>query len=314
MSLTNSAIDRRKFLLSSASVAAAATLGSAAPAASASPDKKMARLFPGCCAYSYRKYLQHGPMTMEDFIDNAVKLQVVGLDMTTYYYKSTEPAYLASLRHRAFKKGVVFSGVACPAGMVHADAAKRAQTVPEIKKWVDVTEALGASHLRVFAGRRANYPGRATPPPHGVTKEQAVGWVVEAMKEACDYSGKKGIIVAIEDHSDISQDADTCVEIMQRVRSPYAGINLDITHLRPRETIYEQIKTLLPYTTGTIHIRDVFDDNTTPVDMDRVWQIFADFGLKAFPSAEYQGKEDPKTGVPKLTEKIRKLCAKYSTA
>lgn len=313
MSLTNSAMDRRKFLLSSASAAAAASLGSAAPAAAASSDKKMARLFPGCCAYSYRKYLQHGPMTMEDFIDNAVKLRIVSVDMTTYYFKSTEPAYLASLRHLAFEKGVVFSGVACPASMVHADAAKRTQTVPEIKKWVDVTEALGASHLRVFAGRRANYPGRATPPPPGVTKEQAVDWVVEAMKEACDYSGKKGIVVAIEDHSGITQDANTCVEIMRRIDSPYAGINLDITHLRPKETIYEQIQTLLPYTTGTIHIRDVFDDDT-PVDMERVWRIFSDFGLKAFPSAEYQGKEDPKTGVPKLTEKIRKLCSKYSTA
>jgi sugar phosphate isomerase/epimerase len=314
MSQPNPAIDRRKFLLSSASVVAAASLGSAAPAAAANPNKKMPRLFPGCCAYSYRKYLEHGPMTMEDFIETAVKLRIVSVDMTMYYFKSTEPAYLASLRHLALKKGVVFSGASSGVEMVQADPAKRAQTVPEIKKWVDVTDALGTSHLRVFATRRGNFPGRATPLPHGVTKQQAIDWMVEAMKPACDYAGKKGIVVAIEDHSGITQSADVCLEIMHRVDSPYAGINLDITHLRPRATIYEQIKACLPYVTGTIHIRDVFDDDKTPIDLDRVWRMFAEAGVKGYPSAEYQGKEDPKTGVPKLTEKIRALCAKYSTA
>jgi hypothetical protein len=31
-------------------------------------------------------------------------------------------------------------------------------------------------------------------------------------------------------------------------------------------------------------------------------------------SAEYEGKEDPMTGVPKLIEKIKTLCSKYSSA
>jgi sugar phosphate isomerase/epimerase len=292
------ALDRRKFLLSSAALASAAP----SSAATGASNKKMPRLLPGCCAYSYRKYLKNGPMTMEDFIENAVKLRIASVDMTTYYYKSTEPAYLASLRHLAYKKGVIFSGAACGVSMVQADAAKRAQAVPEIKKWVDVTDALGASHLRVFAGRLRD----------GVTRHQAIGWVVEAMKEACDYSGKKGITLGIEDHSGITQQADTCLEIMHRINSPYAGINLDITHFRPRSTAYSQIKAILPYATGTIHVRDVFDDGT-PVDMDRVWKLFVDAGLKGFPSAEYEGNEDPHVGVPKLVEKIRTLCAKYST-
>lgn len=299
MGLNNFSIDRRKFLLSSAALGAGASLAGAAPR---SADKKMPRLFPGLCAYSYRKYLQHGPMTMEDFIEKAVSLRVAAVDMTTYYYKSTDPAYLASLRHLAYRKGVLFSGAACGVSMVQADDAKRAQTVPEIKKWVDVTDALGASHLRVFAGKLRQ----------GVSDQQAIDWVVEAMKAACDYSGRKGIMLGIEDHSGITQRADVCLEIMHRIDSPYAGINLDITHFRPRETAYKQIESVLPYATGTIHIRDVFDDGT-PVDMDRVWQLFADAGLKGFPSAEYEGKEDPNTGVPKLVEKIRRLCAKYST-
>lgn len=305
MSMKTLPVDRRNFLLSSVPLGLGATLARAAqsPESTETTGANMPRLFPGCCAYSYRKYLQHGPMTMEDFIDKGVSLRVTGVDMTAYYFKSTEPAYLASLRHFAYRKGVMFSGAACGVSMVQADPAKRAQTLPEIKKWVDVTDALGASHLRIFGGKL----------PPGATVQQAIDWVVETMKPACDYSGAKGITLGIEDHSGVTQEADVCLEIMHRVNSPYAGINLDITHFVPTATqdSYAQIASCIPYATNT-HIRDKFDDGT-PIDMDRVWQLFAKAGFKGFMSAEYEGKEDPATGVPKLIGKIRALCSKYST-
>ena len=242
-------------------------------------------------------------MTMEEFIEKAVSLRVDGVDMTGYYLKSTDPAYLASLRHLAYRTGVAFSGAACGVSVVQADAAKRAETITAIKKWVDVTDALGAPHLRIFAGKL----------PSGVTLQQSVDWTVEAMKTGCDYSGKKGITLGIEDHSGVTQQAGVCVEIMHRVNSPYAGINLDITHFVPTATedAYAQIEACIPYATNT-HIRDQFDDGS-PIDLDRVWGLFAKAGFKGFMSAEYEAKEDAATGVPKLIDKIRALCAKYST-
>jgi sugar phosphate isomerase/epimerase len=295
-------IDRRNFLLSSIPLATGISLASAVPAP-ATPDGKMPRLFSGCCAYSYRKYLEHGPMTMETFIEKAVDLRLDGVDMTAYYFKSTDPAYLASLRHLAYRKGVLFSGAACGVSMVQADAAKRAEALPEIKKWVDIADALGAPHLRIFAGEV----------PPGVSVKQAIDWVVETMKAGCDYSGSKGIMLGIEDHDGVTQRADTCLEIMHRVNSPYAGINLDITHFIPTasQDAYAQIAACIPYATNT-HIRDKFDDGS-PVDLDRVWKLFSQAGFKGFMSAEYEGEEDPATGVPKLVERIRTLCAKYST-
>ena len=264
---------------------------------------KIPRLFVGCCAYSYRKYLQHGPMTMEDFIRKAVTLRLDGVDMTAYYFKSTDPEYLDGLRHLAYKNAVPFSGAACGSSMVQPDPARRAETLQEIKKWIDVTDRLGASHLRVFAGKL----------PQGATVQQAVDWVVETMKAASDYSGKKGIMIGVEDHSGITQNAPACLEIMHRVNSPYAGINLDITHFIPTATedAYSQIAACIPYATNT-HIRDHFDDGT-PIDMDRVWRLFAQAGHKGYMSAEYEGQEDPMTGVPKLIAKIRRLCEKYSS-
>lgn len=305
MILMNAPIDRRKLLLSSALVGAGVSLARAAqnPAAKDAGAISMPRLFSGCCAYSYRKYLQPGPMTMEQFIEKAVELRVDGVDMTGYYFKSTDPVYLASLRRLAYSKGVAFSGAACGVNMVDADAAKRAQAGAEIRKWVDIADALGAPHLRIFAGKL----------PPGATLQQSIGWVVEAMKAGCEYSGRKGITLGVEDHSGVTQQADVCIEIMHRVNSPYAGINLDITHFVPTATQdgYAQIEACIPYATNT-HIRDKFDDGS-PIDLDRVWALFARAGFKGFMSAEYEGEEDAVTAVPKLIEKIRTLCKKYSS-
>jgi len=65
-------------------------------------------------------------MTMEDFILKAVELEVVGVDMTVYWLKSRESAYLHNLRHLAFKHGIPFSGAAYGTEMCEPDAGKRA--------------------------------------------------------------------------------------------------------------------------------------------------------------------------------------------
>jgi sugar phosphate isomerase/epimerase len=242
-------------------------------------------------------------MTMEDVIRKAVELGIDGVDMTAYWFESTDAAYLASLRHLAFKNGVCFSGAATGASTVQAEPAKRAQVLEGIKKWVDVTEALGAPHLRVFAGKL----------PAGATVPQAIGWTVDTLKVACEYAGKKGITLGMEDHEGITQNSEVCLEIVHRVDSPFFGINLDITNfVATREAdAYAQIEATAPYATHT-HIRDHFQNGET-VDLDRVWQLFARANYKGFMSAEYEGEEDPSTGVPKLVDKIKMLCQKYSS-
>ena len=302
-------IHRRDFLKTAGpAVIVAKEIAGPAPAwnstsGAEAPAETKPRLLTGCCAYSYAKLLKAGRMTMEDVIRKAVELGIAGVDMTGYWFKSTEPAYLASLRYLAHKNGVCFSGAATGASTVQADAGKRAQVLEEIKKWTDVTESLGAPHLRVFAGKL----------PSGATVQQGIQWTVETLKPACEYAGKKGITLGVENHEGITQNADVCAELVHRIDSPYFGINLDITNFiaTPQADAYAQIEATLPYATHS-HIRDVFE-NGQAVDLGRVWPLFARANYKGFMSAEYEGEEDPSTGVPKLVERIKSLCRKYSS-
>ena len=300
---------RRQFLAAAGGAAiaapAAGNVFATSSAIEADQTGNQARLFVGCCAYSYLKYFNAGSMTMESFIQRAVELGVHGVDITTYWLKSTEPEYLTSLRHLAFKNGMSLSGIAIRTEMCQAGGATRSEEIRRIQQWVDTAELLGAPHVRVFAG---NLPG-------GASEKQGIEWVVEAMKPACDYAGKRGITLGIENHGGMTARASTTLEILRRVDSPYAGINLDISNFEGKtdEEMYSDIRACVPYATHT-HIRDLFGATKRPIDLDRVWRLFAQGGYKGYMSAEYEAEEDPMTGVPKLLEKIKVLCRKYSSA
>jgi sugar phosphate isomerase/epimerase len=197
------------------------------------------------------------------------------------------------------------SGIAIRTEMCQAGGAIRAEETHRIQQWVDTAELLGAPHVRVFAG---NLPG-------GASEKQGIEWVVEAMKPACDYAAKRGITLGIENHGGMTARASTTVEILRRVDSPYAGINLDISNFEGQtdDEMYSDIRACVPFATHT-HIRDLFGATKRPIDLDRVWRLFAQGGYKGYTSAEYEAEEDPMTGVPRLLEKIKVLCHKYSSA
>jgi len=185
--------------------------------------------------------------------------------------------------------------------MCQSDPDKRAAEIDKIKKWVDATDLLGASHLRVFGG----------PLPKGATDEQGVEWTAETMKPACEYSAQKGITLGIESHGGITSKATNILAILKKVDSPYAGCNLDISNFE--EDPYNQVESLVPYATHT-HIRDFCGGNKRlPLDHERMWKLYAKGGYEGFMSVEYEGEEDPMTGVPKLIDRVKALCKKYST-
>jgi sugar phosphate isomerase/epimerase len=295
-------VHRRDFLKTTAlaSVSSLAwSLSAQSQPGEAAPVSR-ARLLPGCCAYSYSSYLGKGKMIMEEFILKAVELGVLGVDITTYWLKSTEPAYLAGLRRLVYRHGMPLSGLAIGADLCQPDPTKRADILETVRKWVDATEFVGASHLRVFGDKL----------PDGATEQQGIHWVAETMKAACEYAAQKGVTLGIETHSGLSVKAANVLEILRQVDSPFAGCNLDISNFH--DNPYEQIAACLPWATH-VHIRDFYGEARTPLDLERVWQLFRQSGYQGFLSAEYEGEEDALTGVPKLVAKIKTLCQKYSS-
>ena len=294
-------MNRRNFLATAAAALAARSV-SEVSARQASPGK--ARFRTGLVAYSYREALQAKTMTYEDLIRIAVETGTDGVDMTVYWLPATSDDYLLSLRRLAYRNRVEIYSIGTRVRLAQPTAEQRQQQLDELRKWLDVAQRLGATHVRVFGG--------ATPP--GATLDQAIGFAAETLKRGAEYAGARGLILGVEDDGGITDFAKETIEIVKRADSPWAGMNLDIGNFRPPD-VYGQIEMSIPYAVST-HIKTTvaLDDGKTrgPMDLDRVFRMFAAHGFRGYFGLEYEASGDPATEVPSYLRRLKDLAVKYS--
>src|SRR5262249_36541857 len=139
-------MNRRSFLATGAL--------SAVPLAAAPPPAAggRARLRTAICAYSFREPLSKKQMTYDDVVRWAVDTRVDGLDLTVYWFPSTEDSFLLPLRSLAYRNGVEIYSISVRSDMCRPTSEEREKELAGVKKWVDVAAKLGAGHIRVFGG------------------------------------------------------------------------------------------------------------------------------------------------------------------
>jgi len=251
---------------------------------------------PAICAYSFRDQLKNGSFTYEGLIRMAAELGADGVDLTTYWLHDTTDQTLFALKRAAYRNGIALYNIGIRARMAQPTAELQAAEVETVRKWLDVAERLGASHMRIFGGAI----------PKGATEDQAVTWAVETLKRAADEAGKKGITLGVEDDGGITTNADRTVEIFKKTDSPWVGINLDIGNFP--DDGYAQIEMCAPYATN-VHFKSEVHvaKKREPADWARVLKILGAAGYRGYLALEYEATEDPMTVVPKLVGKMREV-------
>jgi sugar phosphate isomerase/epimerase len=283
-----------------AAVVAAAVPRHASP--QTAPPK--ARFRTGLVAYSYRQALQSKAMTYEDLINIAVDTGTDGIDMTVYWLPNTEADYLRSLRQRAYRNRVEIYSIGTRVQLSQPTPDLQDKQLADLRKWVEVAQRVGATHIRVFGGQK----------PAGATLEQAVGFAAETLKRGAEIAGASGVLLGVEDDGGITDFAKETIEIVRGADSPYAGMNLDTGNFRPPK-VYEQIEISIPHAVST-HIKTEVanDDGKTrsPADWDRIFKMFVAHGYRGYMGLEYGGAADPQTTVPVELRRLKNMAQKYS--
>lgn len=282
-------MNRRQLLRTAAALPAATHLG----AESVAPRF---HLRAGLVAYSYRKELAAKSMNYEDLIGMLADWGIDGLDCTVYWFPDTSNEYLAALRKAAFKNGVQIYNAGVRVTLCQPSAELQLAQYEKIKKWVDVADRLGASHIRVFGG----------PVPKGASETQAIAWAVEVLKRGAEYAGGRGITLGVEDDGGLTTAAGPTVEIVKQTASPWAGINADSGNLRVDG--YSQFASMLPYATS-VHLKTGIageDGKKEKADWKRLLTMIGKSGYKGYVGLEYE-ENDAATEVPRLLEDLRAL-------
>jgi L-ribulose-5-phosphate 3-epimerase len=287
-------LNRRKLLGALAALPVVSGL-EAEPAQGAAPGHLKA----GLVAYSYRKELEAKTLSYEDVIRMASDWGLDGVDTTVYWFPDTSDHYLAGLRKTALKYGVQLYNAGVRVRLTQPTPELRTAEVDSIRKWVDVADRIGASHVRVFGGAI----------PKGATEEQAIAWAVEVLKRGAEYAGSKGITLGVEDDGGLTATAEPTIVVAKQAESPWAGVNADSGN--PPKNGYAQFEMLLPYATS-IHLKTTVTDENgqhIPADWGRLLGIIAKAGYRGFVGLEYEGNDAPGE-VPKLCAKLRSMISK----
>jgi len=286
-------MSRRKFI-------ACAALGATAPLAHAvEPPKRTGppRLKLSIAAYSYRQLLtrKQDAMTLDGFLEKAAELDLEGVELTSYYFRDTSPAYLRHLRSRAFLLGLDVSGTAIGNDFAHPPGPARDSQLAKAKRWIELAETLGAPVVRIFAGHKKR----------GQTDAEAHKLIVEAIEECCEHAGKHGVFLALENHGGPTSTADGLLKIVRDVKSPWFGVNLDTGNFRAADP-YADIAAAAPYAiTCHVKVEITAGGKRRPADFRRLVRILAQAGYRGYLAIEYEAREDPLTAIPRHVAALR---------
>lgn len=293
-------LSRRDFLrTSAAAVALPAGLASAIDPIKRPGPKADLKL--GLAAYSFRDQLtgkKKPAMTLFDFIDLAAGLPLDAVELTSYYFASTDDAYLDKLKAHAASKKLAISGVPVGNDFCVKDEAKRRKEVEHVRAWVGRAARLGAKTVRVFAGGQ----------PKGDTLADAQKRVVGALNELCPVAEKAGVVLALENHGGITDTADHLLELVKPVTSPALGVNIDTGNFRTADP-YAEVAKIVPYGVVCQVKTEVSPAGRKKEDADlgRVVKILKEANYHGYVVLEYEAAEDAATAVPRHVKELRKL-------
>jgi len=252
--------------------------------------------------YSYRNLLRGNPpeLTLDDFLADCAKMGLEGTEPTSYYFpKDFTPEYLRHLKHLAFRLGLDISGTAVGNDFCDPPGEKRDQQIAHVKKWIEYAEILGAPVIRIFSGR----------PRKGQSVDQAHKLAVDAIEECCQYAGKHGVFLALENHGGLTTEIEGMMRLVRDVKSPWFGVNLDTGNFRGMDLdqMYDYLAQLAPFSIN-VQVKVVMigpGNKKVPADFKRLAKILIDAGYRGYIVLEYEESGDPRTACPKFVDQLR---------
>lgn len=295
-------LTRRQLLQSSLIAGSALAAGNVASAIEPIARNGKSKFKFSLAAYSYRNLLSgaNASLTLKDFIDDCAKFGLEGTELTSYYFPAdASPDYLRALRRQAFRLGLDISGTAVGNEFGHPPGEKRAAEIAKVKQWVDNSEILGAPVIRIFAGHQQK----------DQTAAQAHSLMVSAMEECCEYAGKHGVHLALENHGGPTGSGDGILEFVRDVNSPWFGINLDTGNFQAADP-YAEMARLAPYAINAqIKVAVSIGGKKTPADFKRIAKIMREANYRGYIVLEYEEPGNVREECPKYLDQIREAFA-----
>jgi sugar phosphate isomerase/epimerase len=166
----------------------------------------------------------HRTMTLVQWIELASTLGVEGLEFYAGFIEDND-AFLEEARACLEKHRLRMPMLCCSPDFTQPDPALLEKEIAREKRMIEITAFFGGRYCRVLSGQRR---------PE-LSREAGVAQVVRVIKSLLPFAEKNGVVLAMENHykdnywqhPEFAQKMDIFVEIVNRIESPWFGVNYD---------------------------------------------------------------------------------------
>jgi sugar phosphate isomerase/epimerase len=166
----------------------------------------------------------HATMTVFDWIELAATLGVDGLEFYSGFLRSDE-AFLAEVKAALGRHNLAMPMLCCSPDFTQPDPALLQKEIDREREMIAITAALGGKYCRVLSGQRRP----------GLSRQAGVEKVVRVITSLLPFAEEHGVVLTMENHykdnywqyPEFAQKMDVFVEIVDRIQSPWFGVNYD---------------------------------------------------------------------------------------
>lgn len=303
---------RRGFLGASAA-AAALPFGQAT---AADPARRSTNRI-GVSTYSFWQFKNDSLRSIETCIDLAGDMGFDGVELLHKQMEDETPAALQRIKRRAFLRGLDLMGFSTHQSFLYSDAAERKKNVELTIRQIEMAYALGIPTMRVNTGTWKTSKDfdelmknkGIEPPKPGFTDEDGFGWVIDCLGQCLKTAEKCGVTLGLENHWGLGRTPEGVLRVVKALSSPWLQVTLDTGNFL--ENPYEKLEMLAPYAV-LVQAKTYFGGGiwyTLELDYPRIAAMLRKNNYRGYISLEFEGKDDPRQGVPKSLALLRSAFA-----
>lgn len=249
--------------------------------------------------WSYRYHFRNDNMGILEFMEEVNNLGAEGIEIHPEFIDQDDLLYhLKKVIKKAEKLNLNISSFIAANDFAFASSAKRAEEVRKMIEKIEIIAKVGIEKMNVFTGYHQD----------GQDPVMESMRVKDCFREVIPAAEENDIILCLENHSSVHEDADGLLSVIKYIGSGHLKTNPDPTNFcknhtqvdkKSREVIYKETKKIAPYM-GNAHLKiNTFNDNDAPeyVDVTKIIDIFKKVDYNGDIVLEYFGEGSPRESI-----------------
>jgi sugar phosphate isomerase/epimerase len=267
--------------------------------------------------YSFWQFRRAPLRSIETCIDLAAEMGFDGVEILHRQMTDESNGNLQRLKRRAFLNSLDLCGFSTHQGFLSPRAEVRRKNIEHTLHCIELAYALGIPTMRVNTGTWGTSKNfdelmrnkGIEPPLKGYSDEDGFKWVIDSLGKCLKRAERCGVTMGLENHWGLGRTPEGVLRVVEALKSPWLQVTLDTGNFL--DDPYAKLEKLAPHA-ALVQAKTYFGGGlwyTLKLDYDRIAALLRKHGYQGYISLEFEGKEDPRTGVPKSLTLLRRAFA-----